>query len=649
LRPLTEADFPTFDDAEAREWLCANGQGAFAMGTVSNAAARRYHALLIAALPSPHGRMAVLGKVDETLAFDAGSSFDLSSNRYGGGVTYPEGWRYIATFAPWPVPTWTFALPNGAVIVKRVYVARNRNTVYVTYERGDDTAGTAQLTLTPLACWKPYHAEMQIWPGFPYAEGADADGWTMQATPDAPVLRLQLPTGSVWRKAGWTHDHITHLRECERGFACEESLYCPAVGQIVLPVGKTVAFVATVEDGPVADAQEALAEIGQHQFGLVRVAEATGAARDEAGRDLVLASDQFVIRTPSGRPTLLAGYPWFTDWGRDTMISLPGICLATGRFAIAREILEGFAPFVSDGMIPNRFPDAGDEPDYNTCDATLWYVRACDAYVQATGDTAFQARLLPTLQSIIEWHLKGARYGIGVDASDGLLRAGEAQTQLTWMDAKVGDWVVTPRTGKPVEINALWIAALRVAARWSGDDAYAAHADRAAASFREKFIRPDGLGLYDVIGDDGAPDAAIRPNQIIAAALADGPLTPDEAAPVVAVVERELLTPHGLRTLAPSDPAYKGVYRGGPMERDGAYHQGTVWPYLLGPFADAFRRVHGSNADVSSFLAPLLEAMGRDYGVGGVAEIFDGDAPHKPNGCPFQAWSVGELLRVRSS
>ncbi len=615
------------------------------MGTVSQAAARRYHALLVAALPPPHGRMTVLGKLDETVSFDS-AAIDLSSNRYPNDMIYPGGWEYVSEFSPWPVPTWTLVLPNGAVIVKRVYVARNRNTVYVTYERGDDKAPPATLTLTPLTCWKSYHAEMHIWSGFPHAEGPDADGWSVQATPDAPPLRLQV-AGGTWRAAGWTHDRIVHEREGERGFACEESLYCPAVVQVPLPVGKTVAFVATVEDGAIASAPEALAEIGQHQFGLVRIAEATGAARDEIGRDLSLAADQFVIRAPGGRATILAGYPWFTDWGRDTMIALPGVCLATGRFDVAREILEGFAAYVSDGMIPNRFPDAGETPDYNTCDATLWFVHACDAYVQATGDAAFKARLLPVLESVIEWHVKGTRFGIGVDASDGLLRAGQAGVQLTWMDAKIGDWVVTPRRGKPVEINALWIAALKIASRWQASEEWDFHADRATASFKAKFIRPNGLGLYDVIAEDGTPDGAIRPNQIIAAALHDGPLTPEEAAPVVAVVERELLTPCGLRTLAVSDPSYKGAYVGGPMERDGAYHQGTVWPWLLGPFVDAYRRVHGPTADTSRFVAPLLETRGRDYGVGGIAEIFSGDAPHKPNGCPFQAWSVAELLRVR--
>jgi 4-alpha-glucanotransferase len=381
---------------------------------------------------------------------------------------------------------------------------------------------------------------------------------------------------------------------------------------------------------------------------------------------LILAADQFVVQSPNAaRTTILAGYPWFTDWGRDTMIALPGLCLATGRAGVAREILEAFAGFVDGGMIPNRFPDHGETPDYNTVDATLWFVHACDHYADTTGDAAFRARLLPVLHAIIAAHRTGTRFGIQMDPADSLLRAGGPNTQLTWMDAKIGDQAVTPRAGKPVEINALWINALRVAAAWtrkqtrgssSGKaliaDEYDALAERAAASFAAKFVRPDGRGLYDLLAaPDDAPDPAIRPNQVLAAALPRSPVSDEAARAVLDIATRELLTPFGLRTLAPGDPAYRPRYEGGPAERDGAYHQGAVWPWLLGAYCDLFRRVHGpgetTEQAVADLLRPLLDTHLTAYGVGSLAEVLDADPPHRPNGCPWQAWSVAEVLRAR--
>ncbi len=662
---LGRAELSPFENGASREWLSANGTGSFASGSVAGANTRRYHGLLVAALPPPLGRMTLLAKLDESLVV-GGERFDLSANRYPDGVIYPDGWRRVESFTVWPVPTWTLrcAGENGdTVITKRVFLARGKNTVYVVYTLVEAPA-PVQITLTPLVAWKDYHALMRPWPEFPHTQGASDNGWAIQATPEAPVLRLIAP-GALWSAAGWWHERVTLAREIERGFAGEEDLFCPALATLSLAWrGESVVFAATIEDDEPDEAARVLGEITRHQDALAHAAGRV--AGDETGRDLVLAADQFIVRMPEGggggakkRATILAGYPWFTDWGRDTMIALPGLCLATGRADVAREILESFAAVVSEGMIPNRFPDQDETPDYNTADATLWFVHACDRYVAATGDAAFRSRLLPTLKVILADHAWGTRYNIHVDPADGLLYAFTPGTQLTWMDAKVGNWVVTPRGGKPVEINALFINALCVAADWSqaagemgGASAYEALAERARSAFLTRFVRPDGRGLFDVIRTNDTADATIRPNQIIAAALPYSPLNDDQARAVVETVRTELLTPYGLRTLSPRDSAYRPRYEGGPAERDRAYHQGTVWPWLIGSFVDAFRRVEGkseaTNAAVRDLLAPLLDSLA-DYGMGGIAEVYDAEAPQRPNGCPWQAWSVAEILRAWAS
>lgn len=650
-RPVADVSDP-FEALSRREWLAVNGTGGFASGTVAGSSARRYHALLVADLPAPYGRMALVGKVDEVVSVQ-GERFDLSTNRYPNSVVYPDGWRYVSEFTPFPVPTWTYKLPGQATLVKRIFLGRGKNTVYVTYTLRE-APSQIMLTLTPLVCWKSYHDEMHPWPGFPLRRGPEVGGWFVQATADAPVLRL-LSRGARWTPAGWWHERMVHDRERERGLEYYEDLFCPAVCEMTLRVGQTVSFVATVEGGEPEDATLALAEIVRHQNLLAQ----TAGAKTETQRDLVLASDLFVVRAGGARATVIAGYPWFTDWGRDAMIALPGLLLSTRRFDEARAVLQDFAGLVSEGMIPNRFTDSGELPDYNTADATLWFVHACEQYAKAcdaaTGTDAeqtqaFRAMMQPILETIVAAHQNGTRYGIGMDAEEGLLHAGEPGTQLTWMDAKVGDWVVTPRVGKPVEINALWINALRIVARFHPANAaaqqhYTDLAHRAAESFRAKFVRPDGQGLFDVLLDDGTPDASIRPNQVIAAALIGDILTDDEARAVLDVATAQLLTPYGLRSLAPSDSAYKGRYFGSPRQRDGAYHQGTVWAWLIGAYVDLYRRVHGPDADVSALITPLTAHL-RDFGVGGLAEVFDGDAPHTPNGCPWQAWSIAEVLRV---
>lgn len=655
MHPFEAAEFShdnsPFDRLTRREWLAVNGIGGFASGTISGANSRRYHALLVAALPSPYGRMTLLSRVEETVAIGS-QKYELSSNRYANGAVYPDGWRYVSEFSVWPVPGWIYRLPGGVTLIKRVYLQRGKNTVFVSYTLRESSEPIVTLTVSPMVCWKSYHAEMKPWSAFPVRRGPEVGGWYVQATPDSPKLRLLL-RGAKWAPSCWWNERVLHEREQERGLDCEEDLFCPAQGERDLKVGETVVFIGTIEEDEPGDPTLALAEIVKHQESLIKQAGIAGKGNESATDDdtttpdLVRAADLFLIRALGARHTVLAGYPWFTDWGRDTMIALPGLCIATRRFDIAADILKDFAGFVSQGMIPNRFPDYGETPDYNTCDATLWFVHACQEYVKASGDEEFKRALTSTIETIIAAHRSGTRFGICMDSQDGLLHAGEWGTQLTWMDAKIADWVVTPRSGKPVEIQGLWINALRIAAEWTGNASYAADADKASASFREKFVRLDGNGLYDVLPDNGPPDAAIRPNQVIAAALPFSPLSPDEIAAVVDVAQRELLTPYGLRTLSPRDSRYCPRYEGGMRERDAAYHQGTVWPWLIGPFVDAYRKVHGTDSDISAFLQPLEESL-RDCGLGGIAEVYDGDPPRRANGCPWQAWSVAELLRCRT-
>lgn len=628
-----------YESCSRREWLSTNDTGSFASGTVAGVATRGYHALLTAALRPPTHRMTLLSCLHETVTVN-GVAFDLHTGRYTDGTLHPQGWHYITGFDSLPVPTWQFDFPNGLRIIKRVFLEPGKNTVYVTYARVGGIE--VDLTLAPLIAWKDYHHEMRQWDGFPLQQGFIENGYQAQATPDAPTLRLLLP-GAKWVRAGWWHKNNFHEREADRGQDPIEHLYCPATASISLHKAiESVTFVATIDPEEPRPASLVIGDIVRQHNKLVSTVGSTGgSAADPLLTNLIIAADQFVVRGEGVRTTILAGYPWFTDWGRDTFIALPGICLATGRFDVAREILTAFAGYVSQGMIPNRFPDAGEVPDYNTVDATLWFVHACGEYEAATGDVPFRDAMAPILRDIISWHERGTRYGICVDPEDGLLSAGEAGTQLTWMDAKVGDYVVTPRIGKAVEINALWIHALTVAWDFAGDESDLVRSKRAAESFRQKFVRPDGNGLYDVIAPDGTPDAAIRPNQIIAAMLPTSPLTRDELRAVVDTVTRELLTPYGLRTLSPADPAYRPRYEGNGFSRDTAYHQGTVWPWLLGAYADARRNVYGEDTDLS----PIMAQLG-DYGVGGIAEVFDASEPQRPNGCPWQAWSVGEILRI---
>ena len=633
-----------FSAAASREWLETNGLGGWASSTVAGAHTRRYHGLLVAAQHPPVDRRVLLSRLDEIVRLEH-EQIELGCSVYPGAVA-PRGYRHLTAFALDPWPTFTYDLGDVS-LRKSIAMIHGENTVVVLYELLR-SPGSIQLQLRPFFAGRDYHHLMEA------NDGVDAEarfgGGVLEYSPypGQPTVYLGVPGAHFVSAPDWYYN-FEYAREAERGLDFSEDLYTPGILQAVLEPGGRLGVLASLADPRGRDADDLLAAEARRRAAIA-VPESLAAS---PGPELVRAADQFLVRRGDNRFTILAGYHWFTDWGRDTMISLPGICLVTGRFAEARGIFRAFAAHVSEGMIPNRFPDADELPDYNTVDATLWLFVALARYVQYTGDLEFvRDELWPTLEGIVDAHCRGTRYGIHVDG-DGLLAAGEEGVQLTWMDAKVGDWVVTPRAGKPVEINALWYNALRImvrlAERLGLPDRSAAYGELAAcveARFEEAFWNEAEGCLYDVVLDEGADDA-VRPNQVFALSLPYPLLDGDRAARVLERVEADLLAPLGLRSLSPRDPAYRPRCAGPPVERDGAYHQGTVWGWLLGPYLTALVRVRGEAGRVRGrqLIDGVRHHLG-EAGLGSVSEIFDGDAPHTPRGCIAQAWSVAELLRA---
>jgi predicted glycogen debranching enzyme len=638
--------------ADSREWLSANGLGGFASGTVGGRLTRRYHGLLVAALAPPLGRTLLVAKTED-VAVHEGVAYALSANHWADGTLDPRGDYAIESFLlDGTVPEWTYAC-GAARIERRVWMEQGANTTYVTYRvtRGERPV---QLTLRVLVNYRDSHALTR------------AGGWRMRVEPRADGVSIAAFAGAqpfvvLARGASVTPAHTwyygVHLaREAERGLEFVDDHLHAATVAATLCSGQALTLVLSTEAAPDLDGGAAWERRQRHTRAVLedwRRGSAI-AARAPAWIDqLVLAADQFVVRRAvAGDPdgvSVIAGYPWFGDWGRDTMISLPGLALATGRPEVARRILTTFARFADRGMLPNRFPDGGEAPEYNSVDAALWYVEAARAYDAATKDDATLVAVFPALEAIVHGYRAGTRYGIAEDPRDHLIRAGEPGVQLTWMDARVGDWVVTPRMGKPVEINALWYNALRAMAHLAarlGRPAgpWRALADDVARGFDRFWNHATGC-CFDVLDGPDGDDASVRPNQIFAVSLPESPLTPDRQRAVVDVCARRLATSYGLHSLAPDDPRYRGRCAGGPLERDAVYHQGTVWAWLLGPFALAHFRVHGDRKRALGLLAPIAHHLA-DEGLGSVSEIFDGDPPHAPRGCPAQAWSVAETLRA---
>ncbi|HWE51255.1 MAG TPA: amylo-alpha-1,6-glucosidase [Bryobacteraceae bacterium] len=627
------------DIASSREWLETNGLGGFSSSTVTGMNTRRYHGLLTAATKPPVGRVALLSKLEETLVINNNQRFDLATNLFSGSV-HPHGYEFLAKFQLNPFPEWTWELP-GARVVKTLSMVHGENTVVVTYEIAAEQ--NCFLEVRPLIAFRDYHSTTHANDGLNRGLAIEPGLVSIEPYPGLPRLYFAHNAREIDQQGYWYYG-FEYAIEKERGLDCMEDLFNP----FTLRFAGSGATIVASTNWHRAD------EAGSLQSLEANRRKVSAPHKSPLVNALTAAADQFIVSRDKFK-SVIAGYHWFGDWGRDTMISLPGLTLVTGRPDVARSILLEFARHVDQGMLPNRFPDSGEAPEYNTVDATLWFFECARAYVQYTKDPAFiREHLYPVLKDIIDWHIRGTRHGIRVD-DDGLLRAGAPGVQLTWMDAKVGDWVVTPRSGKPVEIQALWYNALRTMEEFARifEDPQTQTltgklADRALRSFNDQFWNPEAGCLYDVI-DGTERDASIRPNQVIAVSLRHTMLPEDRARPILEVVERELLTPVGLRTLSPKDSRYCPHYEGPGYQRDAAYHQGTVWPWLMGPFVTAYVKAHGrsdvarhrAQGWVEGFLPHLQVA-----GLGQVSEILDGDAPHTPRGCIAQAWSVAELLRV---
>ncbi len=672
--PLVSFGRDVCGDLEAglrREWLVTNGLGGYASGTLTGPNTRRYHGWLVAALNPPVDRTVLVAGAVEWATYD-GRRYPLSTHQFGDGTIHPHGYRYLQSFAlEGTLPVWTFALAD-ALIERRVWMRYGANTTYVMY-RVANGSRPVDLEVIPLITYRDLHTLVVGGDWQPEVE-ALAGGAIVRARDGATPFAMHADAARFIPSGDWYWNFL-HREETARGLDDRSDLYVPGAFVATLRPGSRLVLCLTAEDQAPAGWDRALDAERARQVLALRRAGADRA--DPVEQQLVLAADQFIVErraTKTSRDTssdvgdahttdsaasgktIIAGYHWFADWGRDTMIALPGLCLATGRTDDARAILRTFAPYVHDGLVPNNFPDrASDEPGYNTVDAALWYVVAVHAYHRATGDPALPAELLPVLRGIVDAYAMGTRYSIAVDPADGLLRAGEPGVQLTWMDAKVGNWVVTPRTGKPVEVNALWYNALRITSALlaSGTDpadvaaahAYGAQADRVRASFRRRFVRSDVPWLADVVDGPDGDDLSMRPNQILAISLPYPLLEGADAAAVVNAVGRMLLTSYGLRSLSPDHAGYHGDYGGDQRRRDGAYHQGPVWTWLAGPYAEAHFRVHRGRMAALTLLRPFEHHL-RDAGLGTISEILEGDAPHTPRGCIAQAWGVAEILRV---
>jgi predicted glycogen debranching enzyme len=654
-------ELPFFDArsisaSDEREWLVCNGLGSFASGSISGANTRRYHGLLTAALIPPTTRTLMLSRIDEHVGGE-----NVSTNIWGPDNVSPHGYQKIVAFSISPCPTWVYELPTG-FLVKQVFMLPGKQASYIGYswqsKPGESDSQT--LDLHVLANFRSFHAETHGDDSWMFQQEQMPGGVTLKAYDTANPLHIQFTSGEWLQEPSWYKGYF-YPREFERGLDNREDAFHAGVLRCTLKNGESTLILASLERTDfLPNLSDAVKELLKHRESILAQA---GSPRHPAMKRLVLAADQFVVRRDSTESdSIIAGYHWFNDWGRDAMISLPGLTLATGRLEQARSILSTFQKYLSEGMLPNNFPDAGQTPDYNNSDATLWWAWALKKYAEASGDADFVLAAIPALEEVVDAHVKGTRYNIKVDPEDGLLSGGADGVQLTWMDAKVGDYVVTPRRGKAVEINALWFNFLKTLAELKeffeqDSSRYEEMAEKTRVGF-QKFWNAERKCLYDLINEDGSKDDSVRPNQLLAISLRAGLLTEEREQNVLDVVEAELLTPLGLRSLSPKHKDYKGRYGFGnasanQRDRDETYHQGTVWAWLLGPWIDARMSVFGPTEEnvriINAQLTLLLHShLPSEAGMGSISEIFDGDLPHKAHGCIAQAWSVAELLRTFS-
>lgn len=649
-----------------REWLVTNGLGGYASSSVSGACTRRYHGLLISALPAPLGRMVMLSHFNEEIALPDESVIDFSSEELSEEHLNLHSAQFLGEFRlEAGMPVWRYDI-RGCTLEKRLVMPHLQNTMFVSYRLLCEE-GMIRLRLRPSMHFREHEAPVSLPMDKPYRVTAFGDQYEIHGDGNIPPLRISLyGPGKGFVLDGGRFKTVFYRVEQSRGYECRGQLWSPGFLRATLRAGETFTVVASTEPWEkILALQPEEAFRNEHTRRRKLIEAASPAAKIGWPAELVLAADQFII-TPSTRVadaarahaagddvrTIIAGYHWFTDWGRDTMISIEGLALVTGRHAEAGYILRTFSHYIRDGLIPNMFPEREQEGLYHTADATLWYFHAIEKYLAATGDRDTLALLLPKLMGIIEHHVRGTRFGIAVDPGDGLLKQGQEGYQLTWMDAKVGDWVVTPRRGKAVEINALWYNALRLIEGWVreeiGDEkanTYSDLATRAFESFNRRFWYDTGGYLYDVLDDERGDDISLRPNQLFSFSLSHPVLEPTRWKRVLDVVQDKLLTPYGLRSIMPGHPDYKPQYYGDLRARDAAYHQGTVWAWLIGPFIDAWLRVYPDDyRGARRFLDRFATHLG-DACIGSISEIFDADDPFLPRGCVAQAWSVAEVLR----
>lgn len=625
------------------EWIETNGLGGYASSTVIGCNTRRYHGLLIAAITPPTERMVLVSKLDETIVFN-GERFELGCNNYGDAIS-PTGNHYLTSFTKNLFPESIYEA-HDVQLKKSIVMLHDENTTLVVYEVLKSSAPFV-LEFNALIASRNYHELLTETDVISQTISFESGMLSLKMNADSPEIFIHLNECSFNHAPDW-YRHFEYAAEKERGQDYREDLFSPGTFSITLTEGQKITVLISTAPTEGRNANELLEKEMHRRHSITASAKGI-----EVMQQLLLAADQFVVQRDEDLKTIIAGYHWFTDWSRDTMIALTGLCLITDRLKDAKKILLSFAKNISNGMLPNRFQDHHLPPEYNTADGTLWYFIAINNYLEAGGSKKFVLNeMLPVLTEIIEWHFKGTRFNIHV-ADDQLLFAGEAGTQLTWMDAKVNDWVVTPRIGKAVEINALWYNALRIYARLlklNGNKELSERFRKKAKFTKKKFIEifwnEELLYLYDVVNDD-IKDASLRPNQLLALGLSYPLIKGKKAKKILDVVKEKLLTPFGLRSLSPDDENYKGTYDGNIVQRDDAYHQGTVWSWLIGPYIDALFHCYGKAAkpEAQQAIHQLLLHL-NNAGIGSISEIFDGDAPHKPRGCIAQAWSVAELLRV---
>ena len=623
------------------EWLESDGLGGFASATISGIRSRRYHALLLTATAPPSGRIVLINGFDAWIETESGSH-SISSQRYAPDVIHPDGIKRLEDFQSEPWPRWSFLLEDGRKIQQEIFLCHDSSTVAIIWRLTGNETGV-KLRVQPFLSGRDYHSLHHENPDFRFDSHIDGQRILWHPYKNIPEIAA-FSNGTYSQQPLWYRNFL-YTEEQARGLDFTEDLASP--GSFLFDLSATPAVLIFSTDKNLCSGNDVESKATE-------LKNSEQQRRNKFEGRLYRSADSYIVKRVTGK-TIIAGYPWFTDWGRDTFISLRGLAIATGRLDAAEQILSEWAGTISDGMLPNRFPDYESSPEFNSVDASLWFIIAIHDFLKAADANHFPIQDRKLLQQacevILQGYRKGTRYRIHMD-EDYLIAAGEPGVQLTWMDAKVGDWVVTPRIGKPVEIQALWLNALRIAADWSAE--WMSLFEQGCETFRRRFWNPEGGFLFDVVDVDhvhGKNDASLRPNQIFAiGGLPFQLIKGEQAVAILEVVESRLLAPSGLRTLAPESPGYAAHYEGGVRERDGAYHQGTVWPWLLGTFVEAWLRVHGNTHESKAtarmrFIHPLIEHLD-EAGLGHISEITDAEPPYTPRGCPFQAWSLGEMIRI---